>query len=166
MAEVSGATVYLTDDGEVVNLFEEQYREMTSAVGRRGADVLRGNSLANVLNGNGGDDQLWGGTGGSDTLIGGSGADGYWWGRGDGCDAITAAVDNGADALFLYNVRRGEYNAGKQNDDFHFSLADGSMLDLRGWYAASATERVQSYVFADNVAYAWNNGSGAEVNLS
>ncbi|TWO67781.1 tandem-95 repeat protein [Caenimonas sedimenti] len=59
-------------------------------LGRDGNDVLIGGAGADTLAGGTGDDQLVGGAG-SDTLYGEHGSDAYFWGRGDGNDAI---VDN------------------------------------------------------------------------
>lgn len=165
MAYLSNGIVYANKTGETINLFQKEYLSKAGATGNDGNDMLRGNSLNNRLEGGAGEDQLWGGVGGDDTLIGGSGSDAYWWGRGDGADRIVADMANKADAIIMYNVQRNEYGAINHQGDFRFIARDGSTLDLENWYGSDPNSRVQSFVYADNIAYAWNDGKGAEVNL-
>lgn len=88
-----------------------------NVVAGSGADVLRGNALANTLVGNAGNDQLFGAAGndnlqggdgldrldggaGNDRLIGGTGADRFVFARGYGTDAI-ADFENGVDKIVI-----------------------------------------------------------------
>ncbi|BBB91661.1 MAG TPA: calcium-binding protein [Methylomusa anaerophila] len=164
MSLQQGNTVYGGDSGEEINLYEPGYENVTNVYGGQGGDVLRGNRLNNMLSGGAGDDQLWGGSG-SDVLQGGNGNDAYWWGRGDGADTVAVDAANGEDMLVLYNVNVGEHSSYRAGNDLYLSLGNGDTVDLQGWYAASARQRVQSFVFSDGCAYAWNNDAGAEVNL-
>jgi hypothetical protein len=157
--------VYADHVGETINLFDSSYTSTLGAVGSDGNDMLRGNTLSNTLDGGAGDDQLWGGTGGNDTMAGGAGVDAYWWGLGDSHDIVTDTTANKGDAIILYNVQRTEYGAVNSQGNFHIIARDGSTLDLLNWYAADSATRIQSFVYADKIAYAWNDGKGAEVNL-
>ncbi len=69
---------------------------ITTAVGSRFNDILRGATGNDSLSGGAGDDNLWGGSGGNDTMTGGSGADVFWFGKNDGNDEITdgSSVDS------------------------------------------------------------------------
>lgn len=165
MAWQDQAGVHADDSGEAIDLSSVEYSEAMNAYGGQGNDTLRGNSADNLLQGNAGDDQLWGSTG-NDTLDGGSGHDLYGWGATGGKDQIVAG-DNSGDGLLLAKVtwdNGGSCTA--VGNDLHFALADGSTLDLRDWYNAAPTQRVQSFIFADNTAYGWNNGVGVAVSLA
>lgn len=166
LAELSDGQV---PPGNVANalLYENNPSSLIeNAVGGTGNDLLVGNSADNALYGGAGNDQLWGSTAGDDLLSGGAGADIYWWGKGDGRDQVVSSADNAQDAVILYNVQTGEHSAQNSNGNLCFTLADGSILTLEGWFNSAANARVSSFVFADNTAYVWNNGSGSTVSLS
>lgn len=165
MASREGTSVYADCSGDVVNAFEPQYQEVVQIIGGQGNDILRGNEGDNLITGASGADQLWGYCGGQDTMTGGSGHDAYWWGSGDGQDVVLNEAVNVGDALILYNVSRGNYAAGNDNGNLYVRLNDGASLEVSGWYTTPVKERIQSFVFSDTIAYAWNDGAGAEVNL-
>ncbi|NMC31933.1 MAG: matrixin family metalloprotease [Veillonellaceae bacterium] len=154
--------------GSVANafLYQDDARSLIeNAVGGSGDDILRGNAGDNVLTGGAGCDQIWGGSGGNDTLVGGLGDDVYWWGTGGGNDTVMGDAYMQLDVLRLSDVTMGTHQTSNQDGNLHIQLDDGSTLDILGWYPQDATTRLQCFVFADNVAYAWNNGQGASVNL-
>lgn len=154
-------TMYLENNGQLVLL----PTDVDIAVGSDGNDIACGNMLDNTMYGNNGDDQLWGGASGNDTLAGGAGSDIYWWGKSDGHDLIINAADNGTDALYLYNVATSKFQALKQNDNLIFQVDENNAVNLGDWYSASASSRVQSFIFDNKTAYIWNNGAGATINL-
>ena len=165
MAVLKYGILYAIDAGDTLNLFDSTYTKVVQGIGSKKNDILRGNTLDNILYGDDGDDQFWGGSNGKDTFTGGSGADMYWWGKGDGNDYITDDINNKEDAIFLYNISRGQYGTVNKQGNLQFIAKDGATLDLRNWYNVAANKRVQSFVFSDKIAYARNDGQGAEVNL-
>ena len=105
-----GSTVLTTDGkGDTVTLYDttkySNIVKVTSAASTAG-DILRGvggfksSVLDASLNTNG--NQLCGGVGGTDTLKGGTGDDTFFFGSGDGVDAVTG--NGGKDVVKLYNV--------------------------------------------------------------
>ena len=82
--------------GAAVDIQLKDQQGITTAVGSRFNDILRGTTGNDSLNGGAGDDNLWGGSGGNDTMTGGSGADVFWFGKNDGNDEITdgSSVDS------------------------------------------------------------------------
>ena len=67
--------------------------------------TMRGTVGDDYLQGGSGNDQIWGGQGGTDTLVGGAGADQYWWGIGNsGNVLIKDDASNSQDTLYLYNL--------------------------------------------------------------
>lgn len=153
--------IYAGNSGEFIILPSDA----DGLVGGTGNDVLCGNTLSNTVLGGQGDDQLWGGLGGNDILAGETGNDLYWWGKTDGNDRISNGIGNGQDGLFLYNMSIYDYRAFNQDGNLVFQVDGNNTLELEGWYNAAADSRIQSFVFADKTAYAWNNGAGATVNL-
>lgn len=154
--------------GNVMNafLYQNDSRSLIeNAVGGSGGDTLCGSAGDNSLSGGDGSDQLWG-EGGNDVLTGGTGADAFWWGHSDGNDSLAAESAAGLDILRLYNLRIGSYQSAAVGGSLQITAADGSKLTLSDWYTQSETERIQSFVLADGIAYAWNAGRGATVNLS
>ena len=67
---------------------------------------------------------------------------------------------------FRKNIQPGAGKGSRQGDDVVAQAGDGATVTLKNWYAQASATRLQSFVFADNIAYAWNNGQGAYVNLS
>lgn len=158
----------VTADGNVMNarLYQGDTRSLIEdAVGGSGNDILRGNSGDNYLSGGAGSDQLWGWTGGNDTLAGGLGNDAYWWGAGNGSDVIQTDAFMGQDVLRMYNLYRTTYTAWNQSGSLQVQANDGSSLHIVDWYLQNPEVRLQSFVTADGVAAAWNDGYGATVNL-
>lgn len=154
--------------GSVANayLYQNDVRSLIeNAIGGSGDDTLRGGPGNNSLTGGNGADQLWGGSGGNDTLLGGVGDDGYWWGSGDASDVVASDSSMAGDVLRLYNLQRGSYAGWNQGGDLMLQANDGSTLDVKDWYTQDDATRIQSFVFADLAAYAWNNGKTAIVNL-
>lgn len=154
-------TIYANDLGQIILLPSD----VEGLVGGSGNDILCGNLLDNSIAGEAGNDQLWGGGSGNDTLAGGAGNDIYWWGRGDGHDLIVNAAENGQDGLFLYNMTASDCQALKQNDSLVFQVDGNNAVNLENWYNAAASNRVQSFIFDNKTAYIWNNGAGATINL-
>ena len=154
------------ESGEEFNLYDSGRESLISAQCLRGNNILRGNSLSNTLSCGSGSDQLWGGASSAiDSMSGGAGSDGYWWGKGEGRDTIVDAGEGGRDALFLYTLGRNEVSFQLENNNLLVSATDGSTLQINNWNTTSQNKRLQSFVAADNIVYAWNNGAGAEVNL-
>lgn len=158
-----------TAPGSVCNAYLYQSNTASlieNAIGGSGDDVLRGYTGNNDLSGGAGCDQLWGWTGNnSDTLTGGLGDDAYWWGENNGHDIIAADDYMQLDVLRLYNVTAGTHTTANNAGDLRITTSDSSTVDVKNWYAQDAATRLQCFVFSDNVAYAWNNGRGASVNL-
>ena len=59
--------MYANEYGQILNLYESVYTSVNKAVGGKGNDIIRSNSL-------------------NDTLLGGDGSNEYWWGSSDGND--------------------------------------------------------------------------------
>ena len=153
--------------GNVCNAFLYQGNTQSliaNAIGGSGDDTLNGNIGNNDLIGGDGSDQLYG-AGGNDTLNGGPGDDAYWWGRGDGNVLITSDANMGLDILRMYSIQLGSYQASDQGGDLVLVASGGSTADLQDWYFQPAGNRIQSFVMSDHVAYGWDNGQGATINL-
>ena len=157
---------YNIDFDEEINLKNTVIEAVEAGIGN---DILRGNNLNNTLYGLSGNDQLWGYTGGNDTLIGGSGSNAYWWGSSEGNDLVTST--GAKDAIYFYNFaanqRAGSFNAA---GDMLFGCRTGNSdkITIAGWRNQATNNRVQSLVFSDSgtmKAYAWNDHASIEVNL-
>lgn len=95
--------------------------QIENAIGGRGDDELRGNGLANRLDGREGNDNLIAG-GGVDTLIGGAGTDHLW---GSGSDILMGGADDDTYYVTLGD-RVTEYD-GQGWDTVHTALSSYSM---------------------------------------
>jgi hypothetical protein len=166
VAIVSNGVVQADNAGETINAAAD-YPDFGSILGGIGNDILRGNNRDNVISGGSGDDWFWGGIQGSDTLTGGAGKDAYWWGNGDGNDVLvsTNAGDAG-DVLFFYNLNLGDYRGWYEGDDLWLRTGSGETLCWQDWINTNPQNRLQSLVFSNKTAYAWNGGQGAEISLS
>ena len=168
MPRLTSNIVYAEDYGETIDLQDNIYQSINTATGGLGNDIIRGNSLENDLSGGFGDDQIWGGVGSSsDTLLGGAGSNGLWWGKYEGTDTFVSSSKS--DALWFYNTSFKEVTALFSNSDLVFQSDNNNKVILSGWQNAAATDRMQSFIVNDNgicKAYAWNNGSSVEVDLS
>ncbi len=149
-----------------INLMQGQI----NANGTTGNDILRGSVDSNVLTGDGGDDQLWGGCGGNDTMTGSAGADGFWWDKNDGNDVIAQNGDASKDALLCYessyNAHSGYYNGA--GDLVVVLNNSNNNVTIANWQNMSSNQRMQNFVFKENgmsVDYLWNAGQSCEVNL-
>ena len=166
VSTVSNGVIQANDSGETITSYVD-YPDILSIYGGAGNDILRGNNLDNVIQGGNGDDWIWGGSQGTDTLTGGLGNDVYWWGNGDGKDAlVSTTAGDSRDALFFYNLNLGDYRGWYEGNDLWLQTGAGETLCWRDWKAADAKNRLQSLVFSNKFAYAWNGGQGAEVSLS
>ena len=166
MALMLNGILQAGDNGETINSTAD-YPTVVSIYGGAGPDILRGNNMDNEMRGGNGADWLWGGLQGSDTLTGGFGSDVFWWGKGDGNDAIVATQYGDAqDIMFFYNLHLGDYRGWYEGNDLCLQTDSGNTLCWKDWKSADGKTRLQSLVFADKVAYAWNGGQGAEISLS
>jgi len=166
VATVNNGVVQAGDSGETITSYVD-YPTVLSIYGGAGNDVLRGNSLNNDIRGGAGDDWFWGGAQGADTMTGGYGNDVYWWGNGDASDTLGSTAGGDArDVLYFYNLQLGDYTAWYSGNDLWLRTGGGDTLCWQDWQDADAKTRLQSLVFADKTAYAWNAGQGAEVSLS
>lgn len=161
-------TAFAWNDGEgtVVNLSNASFslKEIHQVTALdAGGSTLIGSAGGDVLTGSSSSGQLWG-AGGNDTLVAATGTTGLWWGLGDGRDVIRTGTDSSQDAVILYNSSTAGLTVGQSGEDLVFQAQDGATLTVAGWYAAAATERIQSWVFEDT-ALAWNDGAAAVVNL-
>ncbi|MCC5466515.1 calcium-binding protein [Pelosinus baikalensis] len=166
MATRVGTTVYCNNTGELIDLSDVKYNnEVTKIIGGGGNDILKGNSLDNVIQGGYGDDQIWGGPGGNNTLSGGPGTNVFWWDKNGGHDTI---LDEGerhkGNFLCLYNMSRQECEVSNENGNLHIA-AGRAQLDIRNWYHQEPKHRIQIFIFNDNTAYLWNDGKGARLDL-
>lgn len=167
MARLDGLTV-IADTAETINMADPSLSGTISALGSAGNDLLRGNNYDNYLVGNGGDDYLWGGLGGNDYMIGGTGNNAYWWGYDNGSDMIRSS--SGGDVLVEYNAPAGAHFSWYERSDLIIQIDTGSSryasLRLQNWLTTPTTQRLQSVIHSDNVAYLWNASADAAVDLS
>ncbi|HWR39346.1 MAG TPA: hypothetical protein VN611_07580 [Patescibacteria group bacterium] len=113
-----------------------------------GSDSLAGNSLSNILSSGGGDNYLWGGPGGDDTLIGGSGADLYWYGVDEGYDLITATT--GSDSVYLYkSVFTDPVYTISAGNDLVISLGGEGNLTVEDWASTASASRINQFYTSD-----------------
>ena len=147
-------TAFVTVSGWALSANVEQaylYGSVTVQAGVGGADTLVGNvsNLASLLDGNGGDDQLWG-NGGNDTLRGGAGDDVLRGQSGD--DVLIGGSGNdklvggtGAD-VFTFDAGGWGYD-----QIFDFNRGEGDRLDMRG-SGITAFGQLTVYVVDGNTA--------------
>ncbi len=135
--------------------------------GSAGDDILRGNGISDTIQSNGGNDQLWGGLQGDDSLIGGSGSNGYWWGANDGNDTIQSL--NGTDALIFYQDPAAGHQAYYSGGNLVIYYNTANKLSVKNWQNTLASQRLQNFVWNDGgilTDYLWNAGSNAKGDLS
>ncbi len=124
-----------------------------NATGNTLNNVLVGNGAVNTLNGGAGDDTL-DGAGGNDILIGAAGADTYRFGLGSGVDTIqdndaTAGVKDRIE--FVGSVRQSDVAFAKSGNNLEVLLnasAGADKLVIQNWYLGNAWH-VEEFRFTD-----------------
>ena len=91
--------------------------------------VLIGDSKNNTLRAGKVKTQLWGGTGGNDTLIGGSNDDVFWYGKNDGNDVIKNLDDD--DLVKLYDINLSDITSiTDRNNKMTLRISGGGTLTI------------------------------------
>lgn len=117
-----------------------------------GEDQLAGNSEANLIIGGSGNQSLWGGVGGNDTLQGGNGRDMFWYGKFNGDDVITNSGSN--DVVNLYDIALGDIAyANVYATGISLGLRSGGSLFVAG---NSSTEPAFVLGGENNASYRYN----------
>ena len=89
------ATLNVNDDANVwLGLGNYTNVKTVDASNADGDVLIAGSDKSNVIIGGDGDNSLWGGIGGRDTLIGGAGSNEFYYGLGNGRDVIENANDD------------------------------------------------------------------------
>lgn len=110
-------------------------------VGGLGNDNLKGNANHN---------QIWGGNGGNDTLTSGTGGSIFWFGKNDGYDVISATNYNSASSIYFYNASLGACSFAQSGEDLLVNAGGSGTLNVKGWYSsANASTRIMHATFAD-----------------
>ena len=130
------------------------------------SDALIGSSNNDNLVGTSGIHDIWGGAGGNDTMTGAATSTLFWWQKSDGNDIITDTANNGHNAVYLYDIDPQSLNLYTSNGNLFVQGNRNSSLELQNWMTETSANRIQSFILANKVDYAWNNGSGANVDLS
>ena len=92
--------------------------------------------------GGAGNDEIWGGPGGADTLTGGMGADRYWYYKGDGNVVITADSANNLDRIEFADATAGELNYALSGNDLVITITGSAgSLTVKDW-TLSAGNRI------------------------
>jgi trimeric autotransporter adhesin len=135
----------------------------SSALNGRGnelANMITGNGGNNVLSGADGDDTIWGQAGadtldggaGHDLLIGGTGSDSYRFNRGYGIDTVQETSSKRGDVdrvLFGAGIAQSDTRYQRSGNALEVSLlGSADRLVLKDWYLGTAY-RVEEFVYAD-----------------
>lgn len=147
----AGTDTYIlanADSGASINLYDTTKFKSVENVTNTGtvSTYLRGTVDNNILTAsatlNAVGDELWGGTGGNDTMVGGVGADSFWFGTGDGKDVVTQTANAAGlvDKVMLYSEGLTSSNVTGtvvNNTNLVLTLASGETLTINGFSTAT-----------------------------
>ncbi len=130
-------------------------------------NMLIGNGYMNTLFGGVGDDTLDGGAGndqlygdtGNDILTGGAGADVYWFLAGFGNDTITASTSNKLDSINLSGFNSSQAMLSLIGADLTLTIDGTDSIFMTGW-GADASYKLSTVIFSDGAKTLNSAGTG------